>query len=156
MEVHKYIQTNKKNGFTLLEMLVVISMIIILSSFTTVGIKDYRNFMNDMEAKYTENAILSFVVNSKLHSIKSDCEGCIIYFDSEKKLKYIIGSNQIDCLSLPDGFYLSTIITHEGTNRIYIKKDGFTDDACTIELNDMFGKQYDLTICVGTADVEIK
>ena len=127
-----------------------------MSSFTLVGIKDYRNYTNDMEVRYTENAILSFIVNSKLHSIKSGCRGYIYYIDSEKKLKYLIGSNQIDCLSLPQGFSLNTIITHEGSNKIYIDKDGFTDDACTIQLNDRFGKHYDLTICVGSADVEIK
>jgi prepilin-type N-terminal cleavage/methylation domain-containing protein len=146
--------TVKRRGFTLLELLLVISVFSVLLSFSLINSGLFSKIVNDIDVDLTNNNIIDFINRSKIYCRDNKREGGYIYFDgSSESITFNMGLDEIFSMKLPEGFILDKV---RDDNKIKIDNRGITEDACSIKFKDRRGKIHCLTMCVGTAYVEIK
>lgn len=144
---------NKKKGFTVIELLIVIGMISILFSCSLVNFGGYNKLQNRIDVDIFSNSLINLINNSKEYCRDKNIGG-YLYFDTEKNFVCLnSGTQRVYKLELPDKFTLN--IVRPG-NKIKIDNRGITEDACTIQYKDREGEMHCITMCVGTAFVEFK
>ncbi|WP_294181327.1 MULTISPECIES: type II secretion system protein [Clostridium] len=144
----------KSRGFTLLELTLTISIFYIIFSFSLITLGFYNKITNDIDVDLTENNIVNFINKSKTYCRDSRGEGGYIYFDqSSESMTFNVNLNEIFYMKLPEGFTLNKV---RNDNKIEIDSRGITQDACSIKFKDRREEVHCLTMCVGTAYVEIK
>lgn len=144
----------KRRGFTVIELLLVLSIFSILLSFSLVNLSTFNNFKNKIDVDLTNNNILDFINKSKTYCRDKKGEGGYIYFDTRNnEITFNVGLDEIFKLKLPEGFVLNPV---RDDNRIKIDNMGITEDACSIKFKDRKGEMHCITMCVGTAYVDIK
>ena len=145
---------NRYKGYTLIELIAVMAIIAIVLAFCSIGGKWYKHYMNGIDTSYTSDSILFFITNSKQYCREKESKGCITFDVIENKI--IFSSNGLvrDEFLLPCGYTLNG--TNLPINEINIDNSGFSSDACTIKFRDREEKLHSITMCVGTAYVEIK
>jgi len=145
-----------KAGYTLIEVICVVSIVIITASLGIKVVKGYNGLKSQMECKYVNSQILNFINNSRDYCKGRNLEGKIFADASLNRLIFYKGLNSyIDEFYLPQGFKLYPINNVHG--EIGIDQDGMILDACKIEyLNLKKGPLHEITICVGTFNVKIK
>lgn len=144
----------KKKGFTLIEVLTVISIILIFIFSGDFCVNAYGKMLNSLDVSYCSNSITGFILNAKLYCRKNDVSGCM-FFDIEKN-KIILSSNMklINEYIMPKGFKLLSV--NAPSKFIYINNKGIVENACTIRYRDRRDSYHRITICVGSGYVEIK
>lgn len=144
----------KVKGFTLIEVLLAISLFSILLSFSLVNLGTFSSIKNEVDVDLTSNKIINFINKSKLYCRDKSKEGGYIYFNvSGQNITFNVGLQKIFKMELPDGFTLNSV---GNDNKIKIDNRGITADACSIKFRDRKGEMHCITICVGTAYVELK
>lgn len=144
---------NKNKGFTLLELVLVIGIISIFLSFSLINIGAYRKLTNKVDSEIFSNSLLNFVNNSKEYC-RDNGVGGYIYFNSDNSvITFNCGLKQIYRIALPEGFIMNKV---RADNRIKIDNRGITADACTVNFKDREGTMHSMSMCVGTAYLEIK
>ncbi|AZV56095.1 type II secretion system protein [Clostridium sp. AWRP] len=144
----------KKRGFTVIELLLVLSIFSILLSFSLVNLGTFSNLKNKIDVDLTNNNILDFINKSKTYCRDEKEEGGYIYFDTKNnEITFNVELGEIFKLKLPEGFVLNRV---REDNRIKIDNMGITEDACSIKFKDRKGEMHCITMCVGTAYVDIK
>ncbi|MFL0196878.1 type II secretion system protein [Clostridium sp. WILCCON 0269] len=144
----------KVKGFTLIEVLLAISLFSILLSFSLVNLGTFSSIKNEVDVDLTSNRIINFINKSKLYCRDKSKEGGYIYFNvSSQNITFNVGLQKIFKMELPDGFTLNAV---GNDNKIKIDHRGITADACSIKFRDRKGELHCITICVGTAYVELK
>lgn len=144
---------NRKKGFTILELVMVIGMASILFSISLINFGGYNKVQNKIDVDIFSNSLINLVNNSKEYCRDKNVGG-YLYFNTEKNAICLnCALQQIYRLDLPDEFKLN--IVRPG-NKIKIDNRGITEDACSIQYKDRENKMHCITMCVGTAFVEFK
>lgn len=144
---------NKKNGFTIIELVMVIGIASILFSISLINFGGYNKLQNRIDVDIFSNSLINLINNSKEYC-RDKKSGGYLYFDTDKNVICLnCGVQKIYKLELPDKFKLN--IVRPG-NKIRIDNRGITEDACTIQYKDREKKMHCITMCVGTALVEFK
>lgn len=144
---------NENKGFTLIELVLVLGIISIFLSFSLINIGAYRKLTNKVDEEIFSNSLLNFINNSKEYC-RDNGTGGYIYFNSDNNvITFNCGLKQIYRISLPEGFIMNKVRTD---NRIQIDNRGITADACTINFKDREETMHSMSMCVGTAYLEIK
>lgn len=143
-------------GFTLIELMISISMILILMTFAFITYNGFNRTINKMDADFFSNSMVNFINNSKQYSRINNRSTNITFDTGNEKIYLSADSKIVKRLYVPKGFKLNTVNTSSGKNKIYIDNRGVTTDACTISYLDRMGGQHNISICVGSAYAEIK
>lgn len=143
-------------GYTLIEVICTVSIVIIASSLGITAVKSYNGLKNQMECKYVSNQILNFVNNSRDYCKSANLEGKIFADASSNRLVfYKCMDKYIDEFYFPKEFKLYPINNSHG--EISIDHDGMILDSCRIEYTNLKkGPSHKITICVGTFNAKIK
>jgi len=144
----------KNKGYTLIELIAVMAIIAILLTSYGIGIKWYKSCLNRIDTSYTQDSILIFITNSKHYCREKGSRGYISFDIVDNEMIFFCDGKCRDKFQLPSE--LSLYGTNLMDNKIHIDNTGFTSDACTIKFKDREGKLHNITLCVGTAYVEIK
>lgn len=148
---------NRKKGFSLIELIIVISIISILSLSIVNYIKSYNYYENKIYVDECDNSILMFINRAKMYCKSKQCSGLIIFDKVSNAIDfYENNTKHMDAYALPEGFALNSITLGSGKVGISINNKGITVDACSIVYIDRYNNSHKLTISVGTAYVEIK
>ncbi len=143
----------KSKGFTLIELMLVFTIISILLSYSFVNLGGLNKLQDNIEAETFGNVMVNFINNSREYC-RDEKIGGYIYLDKDREaLTLNCGLDEIRKLSLPSKFTLN--IGRSG-KKIKIDNKGMTEDACSIIFKDRKGKIHYVTICVGTAYVDFK
>lgn len=118
------------------------------------SIKGYTQISNDIDVNYCDNKIVNFINISRQYCNIHDTSGQIYFISSLNLILFVSNSEHSERFYLPEGFKLNPISLSSGY--ITIDQRGFTSNACTIKFADRKDKMHSITICVGSADVEIK
>ncbi|CAB1242872.1 type II secretion system protein [Clostridium sp. MT-14] len=154
MKIKTMISGTKSRGFTLIELLLTMSLFSVIFSFSLITLGFYSKITNEIDVDLTDNNIINFINKSKAYCRDNKKEGGYIYFDQDSEcITFNVGLNEIFNMRLPEGFTLNGV---RDDNRIKIDNRGITQDACSIKFKDRKEKIHCLTMCVGTAYVEIK
>lgn len=148
-----------KKGLTLIEMVVVISIIIIIGGITVPSLYQYYEYQNNMDVDLCNNSITALITNGKQYCrdnqisayVRFDImDDCVEIFSKDEHGN----KNKIEKFILPNKFILCDTNFHE--NKIEIDKRGILNDAGTISFIDRKGKTHNISVYVGSTYVEIK
>jgi type II secretory pathway pseudopilin PulG len=143
-----------KKGYTLMEVLVSISIIIIFFSFSLIGISKYKDLKNDIDIELCKNEIIGIINYGKQYCRENERIGYVLFDSVSNQVKFFCNNKRIDSFKFPKGVTMYSINTDNAT--IDIDKTGFTSDAGTIRIRDGKGIIHTITINVGVGYVEIK
>lgn len=143
-----------KKGFTLIETLIVLSLIMILISFNINAAIGCRNIYNNNNIDMCNLEIVSLIIRSKHYCRESGSPGYILCDSSSNTMKFIHNNKLVYKYKLPEGFILYDLNAESGV--ISINKRGISGSACTIRYYDINKKDHLITMRVGTSYVEIK
>lgn len=150
----------KKNlnnkGFTLIEILVCITIISIITSITLIQVKNYKALKNDIEVKNFNCEMISFINAVRGECILKESFGQISFQKGSNEVKAYEGINLKSRLELPSGFTIKENNVVTSDNLIYVDSNGMISTPCTLKYSDRNGNKHTITIGVGTAYAEIK
>jgi len=144
-----------RRGFTLIEMILVLSIMGIIGGSSVVSVRYYNTIKNKVDADYSSNAIVSFINNSKMYCREHSCIGIITFDVPRNEIKLHDGTQEINKLLLSNKITLYEVIGRRSDNDIVSDDKGYSNDSCTIILKDKNLIEHRITMRVGTAYVKI-
>jgi len=144
----------KKAGFTLIEVLIALSIITALFGCSLINVKNYAAIGNKMDVEIFGNSLVNFIVTSKKYCRDKNTGGYLYFLTSKNTIQLSCNSDIIKKVKMPEGF--SDLYINRAGSKISIDNKGFTSDACTIRFKDRCGGAHYITISVGTANVDFK
>lgn len=144
----------KKKGFTLIEVIVVISIITTLFGYSLISFKSFSNVENDVDVQIFGNTLVNFIINSKKYCRDNNVSGYIYFITNINTAQLCCNTKLISSIKLPKSF--SDLSVNIKGGKIFIDNKGFSGDACTIKFKDKKGGMHYTTICVGSSYVEFK
>lgn len=151
-----------RKGYSLIEMLFVMAIMLILSGAFSVGVNNYYNLKSELEAKNFDYSILNMFNYARLYCKNKECGGQIDIIVGKDNIAFykVVDINstarvQKSRIQLPQGF---RITQNDVPNNqiISIDRYGQVNNACTIQYIDRSGKTHTITIGVGSFYVDIK
>jgi len=144
-----------RKGFTLIEMILVLSIISIIGGCSVLSLKYYNTVKNKLDADYYCNATVSFINNSKMYC-RENSRSAIVTFDIPRnEMKLEDGIKMVNKLEFSNKITLYQITGRQNNGDIVIDNKGYSNDACTIILKDNNLVDHEITMRVGTAYVKI-
>jgi prepilin-type N-terminal cleavage/methylation domain-containing protein len=143
-----------KKGFSLIEVVICMSIIIILAASGLASFTSYRLIANETERMACEDAVISFINNGKQYCREKEEPGSILFDTSKSTVSFTSLGKTVDSFAFPRGIDLYSTNTNKG--RVDIDRFGFTSDAGTITIRDRYGEFHDITVNVGAGYAEIK
>lgn len=143
-----------KKGFTLIEVIVVISIMTILFGYSLLNLRSLDRIENNVDVQLFGNTLVDFIINSKKYCRDNNLNGYIYFVTSKGTAQLCCGTNVISSVKLPENF--TELSVNRTGGKITIDNKGFSKDACTIKFKDRKGGIHYLTMCVGTSNVEFK
>lgn len=139
-----------------MEIVVAMAIISIITSAALGGINMFYKFKNEIDAKYFNGEILSFIEEARHICMLNKKGGEIMFDEGMNKGGFYEETRLKDSLYIPAGFklYENTVVT--GNHLIDVNSDGTIDTPCTLAYIDREKELHYITICVGTAYAEIK
>lgn len=150
---------NKKfisKGFTLIEIIVVMSIISIITSVVLIQFKNYKDLKNEIEVKRFNCEVISFINELRMQCIFKESFGQIYFLKGDNEIKAYESSRLKDRLKLPSGFVIKDNNVTTSDKLIHINSNGMITTPCSLKYLDRKGKSNVITIGVGTAYAEIK
>ena len=151
---------NKKDGFmsrgfTLIEIMLVMSIMGIIGGCSVVSVRYYKTMKNKVEVDYYRNAVVSFINNSKMYCRQNSCSATITFDIIGNEMKLHANTKLINKLILSDKVTLCEVIGRRSNSDIVNDDKGYSNDSCTIILKDNNSVEHTITMRVGTAYVKI-
>ncbi|MCM8711027.1 prepilin-type N-terminal cleavage/methylation domain-containing protein [Clostridium sp. SYSU_GA19001] len=143
-----------KKGFTILEILIVISIVILLSASSLITSSNYNRMKNDIDLIMSENMILGIINDGKQYCRKKQKPGFVFFNIINNEVSFKCDGKKIDSFTLPEGIKINSI--NMKLSKIDINKNGIACDAGTITLRDNKNNLYSITVNVGVGYAEIK
>lgn len=143
-----------KKGFSLIELLVVMTIIVIAASISLLSISKYNSIKNGVDLNMTESSILGIINYGKQYCREKEKPGFVLFDLINNDIGFYNQNREIESFKLPKDIKIESINTN--SNRIDIDKFGITSDAGTILLRDSKNNLFIITINVGAGYAEIK
>lgn len=143
-----------RKGFTLIEVLIAVSITSILMSLLLFSASNYNRIKNEIDVEISQNTVLGMINSAKQFCREKSKPGYVLFDIDKNEVDFVSDNKKIDCFILPKGMSINSINTQY--SRVDINKDGITSDAGTIVLKDNKGRLYPIIINVGTGYAEIK
>ncbi|MGH4125682.1 MAG: PulJ/GspJ family protein [Clostridium sp.] len=144
-----------RRGFTLVEMILAISIMSIMVCCSVISVRFYKSVKNKIDAEYYCNATVGFINNSKMYCRKNSCSATM-FFDLERnEINLENAISTVNTLAFSNKITLYKVQGRRTNGDIEIDKNGFTNDACTIILRDNNLIEHEITMRVGTSYVKI-
>jgi len=145
---------SKKSGFTLIECVICIGILLFIASFSITGIlKLNSSIINNVSVDYYNNYILNVFSNSTKYCKEKNRSGYLL-FEDNGTIKFFCNNIKVEAFEIPNGFKFLNTETFNKT--IEINNLGALTKACTIKFMDLKGEINSITIRVGTEYVQIK
>ncbi|OPJ63219.1 prepilin-type N-terminal cleavage/methylation domain-containing protein [Clostridium oryzae] len=150
-----------KKGYTLVELLIAMSIISIISMLFIGSIETYKKYNNKVLVDYCNSSIVMFINDAKQFSKAHNCTSYIMFSMSKQsiELKRKGVKPELELIKkfyLPKGFKFNSIKLKSSNRFIMVDHDGNTSDAGTISYEDMEKDIKKISICVGSFSVDIK
>jgi len=141
-------------GFSIIEIIVVISLMVIFFSVGFVDIGHYKEEVGAVNISYSEKSIVNLINYGKEYCREKEASGYIVFDLVKNKIWFYCGLKRLSTYAFPEGVNL--INTNIASNMMNIDNTGFSSSSGTITLKDNKGLIHQLTISVGTGNVEVK
>lgn len=143
-----------EKGFSLIELVIVISIISIISVGTYLSVNNYRRYSSDLDMLMSENMVIALINDGKQYCREQEKSGYVLFDVARGEISFFCSSKKVDGLKLPGKIKIHSINTDQC--KIDINKFGVASDAGTIILQDNRGTLSTITVAVGTGYAEVK
>lgn len=143
-------------GFSLIEVLIVMTIISIITSITLIEVKNYKDLKNEIEVKNFNSEMISLINIVREQCILKESFGQILFEKGKTEVITYEGIVIRNRLKLPSGFEIKENNVTKGDNLIYFDSKGMINTPCSLKYLDRNGKKHVITIGVGTDYAEIK
>ena len=141
---------------SLIEMILVLSIMGIIGGVSVVSVKYYNTIKNKVDADYSCNSIVSFINNSKMYCRENDCSGIITFDVPRNEIKLVVEASMVSKQLLSNKITMKQVIWNDEKRGFSIEKDGYSDTSGSIYLKDNNLDEYKITIRVASKFIEIK
>ncbi|WP_300380786.1 prepilin-type N-terminal cleavage/methylation domain-containing protein [Clostridium sp.] len=124
----------KKKGFTLIELIITLNILVLITTITSTSIKAYKNRKTNININKYTYEIKTLLSYSKSYCRKYNANGNLFINIKENSFKFSVieKDNPIEkTIYIPNGF--SVISNYKG-NSFYVSKEGYIKEAGTISL----------------------
>lgn len=144
-----------KRGYTLIELIIVLSIITLFSSIAMINVGKFKERMDNIEFNNLENEVKSLLSFGKSYCRKNKVPGKIIVGADRKTITFQVTNSSFpitktiklnDDMEIGSNFSSSSSITKDENN---INDEGFIKSAGTIVLTNKNKKRIEITISVG-------
>lgn len=142
-----------KKGFTLIELIIVISILSIIFSYSLVSLGAISNLENKIDVDIFDNKLLCFINRSKVYCREKQVGGDIGFNLNRRNITFNNGIQEIFKMDFPENF---DIVSSTNRHIITINDRGIVKNACSIKFKDRKGNMHCITICVGSFYAEVK
>jgi prepilin-type N-terminal cleavage/methylation domain-containing protein len=149
---------NLKNGFTLIELVIVLA--ILSMSFIGISkfIKSSKWYENEINIDYCSISIMAFINDAKQYCVAEQSSGIIIISADKSTLKFTnMKNSEVKNFNFPSSFKLNyvTIRDKRISGNIINFNDGSSTDICSIFYKDSLGANHKITFSLGVENVDI-
>lgn len=144
-----------KKAYTLIELIVVLSVITIFSSIVIVNIVKVKENLDEIEFKNLEAEVKSLLSFGKAYCRKNKVPGQILIGSDRKTIEFLV-TNSLSpirkTIKVKDGIQIGSNFSSSGdikTDSNNITDEGFIKSAGTIVITNNKNKRIDITISVG-------
>lgn len=146
----------RKKGFSLIELIIVLSMMSIMVPSIALLISFIQSSNEKAEIQYVNSTLLAFVARSRECCKYEESLGYIEVNKSKGRIYLSINNEEVDGFNLPKGFTIYYPEVSGGNNIIAIDRDGYIKNAGKLRYKDKKGGTYYLSIGVGNSYAEIQ
>lgn len=141
-----------KKGYTLIEVIIVLSIMLILSSLASVGYKFYKNSSEKIKLESTALEVRGLLSFSKAYCRKNEIIGNILVASDRKSIYFTVDNKIKKAIRLEDGLEIGSNFV--GNN--VVNEKGFITKAGTINIrSDYLNKSFELKISVGNDIIRV-
>ena len=144
----------KRKGFTIIEVLTVLSLIIVILSFELISLGKYKDNVNKYDIDYSLTSILQMINSARVYCKEEKIPGFILFDISSNNMRFYCKGNVVQIFKLSSNIKL--VYMNAYGSRINIDKYGETVSDCSITVSDAKGVIHIISMCVGTSYVQIK
>lgn len=144
-----------KKGYTLIELIIVLSIIAVISSIATINIVKFKEKMEIIEFNSVANEVKSLLSFGKAYCRKNKVSGQILVGKNRKTITFEVTNNEFPItktirlnkdIEVGSNFKVSSSITSDNNN---ITDEGYIKSAGTITLTHKSNKRINITVSVG-------
>ncbi|MGG7058670.1 pilus assembly FimT family protein [Clostridium nigeriense] len=144
-----------KKGYTLIELIIVLSIIAVISSITTINIVKFKEKMEIIEFNSVANEVKSLLSFGKAYCRKNKVSGQILVGNNRKTITFEVTNKDFPItktiklnkdIEVGSNFKVSSSITSDNNN---ITDEGYIKSAGTITLTHKSNKRINITVSVG-------
>lgn len=144
-----------KKGYTLIELIIVLSIIAVISSVTMVNIVKFKEKMDVIEFNSVASEVKSLLSFGKSYCRKNKVSGQILVASDRKSITFEVSNNESPITKtikfnknteVGSNFKVSSSITSDNNN---ITDEGYIKSAGTITLTHKSNKRIYITVSVG-------
>lgn len=143
-----------KKGFTLIETVLTISIILMVTAYGLLKTTDYNKMKVNLDVSLSKSMILALINDGKEYCRMKHSSGYVLFNKDSQIVGFYSEGRKVDGFNMPSGVKIYNINSDLG--KVRIDNTGFTSDACTINLKDNNNNIETITICVGTGYAEIQ
>jgi len=144
-----------KKGYTLIELIIVLSIIAVISSIATINIVKFKEKMEIIELNSVANEVKSLLSFGKAYCRKNKVSGQILVGKNRKTITFEVTNNEFPItktirlnkdIEVGSNFKVSSSSTSDNNNITY---EGYIKSAGTITLTHKSNKRINITVSVG-------
>lgn len=144
-----------KKGYTLIELIIVLSIIAVISSIATINIVKFKEKMEIIEFNSVANEVKSLLSFGKAYCRKNKVSGQILVGNNRKTITFEVTNKGFPItktiklnkdIEVGSNFKVSSSITSDNNN---ITDEGYIKSAGTITLTHKSNKRINITVSVG-------
>lgn len=139
----------KKRGYTLVELIAVMSIIAILATVSITGVSSIINIKNNMELDSVTYEIRQLLSMAKKYCRTNRLDGKIIIIQNDNKITFN-ANGIIKSVNMPEGIKIKKSYS------ININKEGYITDSLTITIIGYKGEYNEISIGVGNDIITVK
>ncbi|MCM0650388.1 type II secretion system GspH family protein [Clostridium swellfunianum] len=143
-----------KKGFSLIEVVAVISIILIFLAANFINMSNYIKFYSETDLMYSEDRTIALINYGKQYCREKEKPGYILFDMVRNEINFYSSMRRIDGVKLPKGVTIDFV--NIAGSKIDINKYGVTGSAGKVIFKNQIGNQEKITISVGTGYAEIK
>ncbi|MDV4152542.1 type II secretion system protein [Clostridium sp. AL.422] len=144
-----------KKGYTLIELIIVLSIITILASISIINVGRFREKFENIELNNLATEVKSLLSFGKSYCRKNKVPGKIIVGADRKTITFEVTNNSYETsksIKLKDSMDIGSNFNSSGnikTNENNINDEGFIKSAGTITITNGYNKRIEITVSVG-------